>query len=55
VTLGAAYDLLHIGKLVLAAGGQVTLNKPPADLQSLYGKASMGGELYLHIYPGIMR
>jgi len=54
VTLGAAYDLLHIGHLVIAGGGQLTLNKPPAGLQGLYGKTPVGGELYLHIYPARM-
>jgi hypothetical protein len=54
VTLGAAYDLLHIGHLVVAGGGQATLNKPPDMLRGLYGKRPVGGELYLHIYPGRM-
>jgi hypothetical protein len=54
VTLGAAYDLFRIGKLVVAGGGQATLNKPPAVLQGLYGKMPMSGELYLHIYPARM-
>jgi len=55
LTLGAAYDLLHIGHLVVAGGGQAMLNKPPAMLQGLYGKMPMGGQLYLHIYPARMQ
>lgn len=55
VTLGAAYDLPHIGHLVMACGVQATLNKPPAMLQGLYGKMPIGGQLYLHIYPGRMQ
>ncbi|HEY4336181.1 MAG TPA: hypothetical protein VGM89_09795 [Puia sp.] len=54
VTLGAAYDLFRIGKLVVAGGGQATVNKPPPVLQGMYGKTPVGGELYLHIYPGRM-
>ena len=53
-TLGAAYDLLHIGHLVVAGGGQMRMSKPPAVLQGLYGKTPFGGELYLHIFPGRM-
>lgn len=55
ITLGAAYDLLKVGKLVVAGGGQATLNKSPAILQGLYGRTPLGGELYLHIYPGRMQ
>jgi len=55
VTLGGAYDLLRIGHLVLAAGAQVSVNRPATALQGLYGKTPLSGELYLHIYPQRMQ
>jgi hypothetical protein len=54
VTIGAGYDLFHIGHLVVAGGGQVSLNRPATALQPLYGKIPVGGEIVLHIYPGRM-
>lgn len=53
-TLGIAYDLFHIAHLTVAGGAQGTINRPPAALRELYGKAPLAGELYLHIYPGRM-
>jgi len=53
-TVGAGYDLFHIGHLVIAGGGQISLNRPASVLQGLYGAWPLGGEVYLHIYPGRM-
>jgi len=54
LTIGGAYDLLRIGHLVLAGGAQFSVNRPATALQGLYGRSPIGGELYLHIYPGRM-
>jgi len=53
-TVGAGYDLFHIGRLVVAGGGQVSVFRPATDLRELYGRMPVSGELYLHIYPGRM-
>ncbi|MBS1664589.1 MAG: hypothetical protein JST68_26325 [Bacteroidetes bacterium] len=53
-TLGLGYDLFQLGHLVVAGGGQASVNRPAIDLRGLYGRAPVGGEIYLHIYPGRM-
>ena len=54
LTIGAGYDLFRIGHLVVAGGGQLSFDKAPATLRPLYGGMPIGGEIYLHIYPGTM-
>jgi len=55
ITLGLNYDVLHIGSLNLAAGGQLTYYSPDNRLNSLYGKNPMGGEVFLRLYPRLMK
>lgn len=54
-TLGFNYDLLQFGKTRLAGGGQWTLYSADNRLNSLYGKNPMAVEVYLRLYPSLMR
>lgn len=54
-TLGFNYDLLKIGQTRLAGGGQWTIYSVGQRLNSLYGKNPMAVEVYLRIYPSMMR
>src|SRR6478735_4643405 len=54
-TLGLSYDLLKLSKTKIAIGSQFTLNNEDKKLHSLYGKNPMAFEVYLHIYPGLMK
>jgi hypothetical protein len=55
LTLGAAYQLFNIGKTMVSFGAQASLYRPASELQPLYGKTPVAGELYFRIYPGVMR
>lgn len=54
-TLGFGYDLFHIGKTNFAAGSQFTFYHADEKLNSLYGKNPMAFEIYLKIFPGLMK
>lgn len=54
-TLGLGYDLLHIGNVTTALGAQLSIYSADNELKSLYGSTPLGGEIYLHIYPGRMK
>ncbi|MBO9681646.1 MAG: hypothetical protein J7502_03050 [Flavisolibacter sp.] len=54
-TLGFNYDLLKLGGSRLAGGGQWTLYHADERLNSLYGKNPMAVEVYLRLYPSMMR
>lgn len=54
-TTGFNYDLLKIGKAGIASGGQITFYHTDQKLNSLYGKNPMSFEVYLRLYPGIMK
>lgn len=51
VTVGANYDLLKMGPLNIAAGGQLTYYVVTDKLKSLYGTGPIGGEVFLRVYP----
>ncbi|HEY8782172.1 MAG TPA: hypothetical protein VIM16_11180 [Mucilaginibacter sp.] len=55
LTLGLNYDLFKIGPLNLALGGQLTYYSADSRLNSLYGKNPMGGEVFLRLYPRLMK
>jgi hypothetical protein len=55
LTLGLNYDLLKLGLLNLAAGGQLTWYSTDNRLNSLYGRNPLGGEVFLRLYPGLMK
>jgi len=54
-TLGLNYDLLHIKKTNISAGSQFSYYHPDKKLNSLYGKNPMAFEIYLRIYPALMK
>lgn len=55
LTLGANYDIVHIGVLRIAGGAQASLYAANAKLDKLYGKNPMAGQVYVRVYPNIMR
>jgi len=54
-TLGANYDLLHLSKTNIAIGSHFTFYKDDKKLYGLYGKNPTAFEVYLRIYPGLMK
>ena len=54
-TGGFNYDLLKIGQTRLAGAGQLTFYHADQKLNSLYGKNPMAFEMYIRIYPGMIR
>jgi hypothetical protein len=55
ITLGLNYDLTRLGPLNLAAGGQLTYYGADNKLNSLYGKNPMAGQIFLRLYPRLMK
>jgi hypothetical protein len=55
ITFGLNYDLLKVGPLNLAVGGQLTYYVSDSRLNSLYGKNPTGGEVFLRLYPKLMK
>ncbi|SDG86204.1 TonB-dependent receptor [Chitinophaga filiformis] len=55
LTLGANYDLIRLFKTRVAAGAQWSIYHAPESLDALYGKNPMSLEVYLRIYPSLMR
>jgi hypothetical protein len=54
-TVGFNYDLLQVGKTRLAGGSQLTFYHADEKLNNLYGKNPMAVEIYLRLYPSLMR
>lgn len=54
-TLGDNYTFYSFSYADLAAGIQATVNFTPKDLQSLYGRTPLAGEIYLQLKPHIHR
>lgn len=55
LTVGSSYDVLKIKKLNLAAGGQLSFYASSSRLDALYGKNPMAFEVYLRLYPALMK
>lgn len=55
LTAGAHYDLLYINKLTIAGGTQFTVYKTDKKLHELYGRYPMAFEIYLRLYPALMK
>jgi hypothetical protein len=55
VTLGFNYDLLKLGKTRLAGGSQFTYYHADNKLNNLYGKNPISFEVYLRLYPALMK
>lgn len=55
IVTGASYDLLHVQPVNIAIGGQLSYYHTSEQLNALYGKNPMSGEIFLRIYPAIMK
>lgn len=55
LTVGFNYDLLNIGKTRLSGGSQFSIYNADNKLNSLYGKNPMAFEVYLRLYPSLMK
>ncbi len=55
VTIGAGYDLFFIGPIIVAGGAQLSAYQAAERLKNLYGDHPVSGEIYLHLYPHIMK
>lgn len=55
LTLGASYDIFTLHPISMAIGGQVTANVASEKLQPIYGELPLSGQIFLHIYPALMR
>jgi hypothetical protein len=54
-TLGFNYNLMKIGKFVLAGGSQFTFFGADSRLNSLYGRNPMAIEIFIRLFPSLMR
>ena len=54
-TVGINYDVFHLGKTNAALGTQFTFYNADSKLNSLYGKNPMAFEVYLRLYPAMMK
>jgi len=55
ITIGTAYDVWSPGNIKIALGGQFTVYNTTETLRPLYGKTPMAFEVYLRLYPSLMR
>lgn len=55
LTFGLNYDLFYIGKIRVAAGGQLSAYHANNQLDNLYGKNPYAGEVFLRIYPSLIK
>lgn len=55
LTVGGSYDVLRFGQTRLAGGAQFTFYHADDRLDPLYGKNPKALEVYLRIYPSMMR
>lgn len=54
-TVGDNFDLFNIGKIRVAAGAQWSIYSAPAALNNIYGKNPMSYEVYIRLYPSLMK
>lgn len=54
-TLGTAYDLFELKHTRVACGAQWSIYHAPASLNTLYGENPMALQVYLRIYPSLMK
>jgi hypothetical protein len=55
LTLGANYDVLEFSRTKLAVGGQWSAYGAPRTLDGIYGKNPMSFQVYLRLYPAMMK
>lgn len=53
-TIGAGYDLFHIGMIRVMGGAQLAWYHADPKLDNLYGKNPLAVEAYLRVYPSLM-
>jgi len=54
-TIGDNYDLFNIGKMRLAGGAQWSIYHTSESLNTLYGKTPMALQIFLRLYPSLMK
>ncbi|MFT3680780.1 MAG: hypothetical protein QM791_10945 [Ferruginibacter sp.] len=54
-TAGLNYDLFKLGNANVAGGTQLTVYKADKKLDALYGRSPMAFEVFLRIYPSLMK
>lgn len=54
-TLGAGYDLFQAGPVRVMGGGQLSWYHAGPQLDNLYGKNPLAAEVYIRIYPALMK
>jgi hypothetical protein len=54
-TIGLNYDVFKLGPLNLAGGGQLSYYLADNRLNSLYGKNPFAGQVFLRLYPRLMK
>ena len=55
LTVGFNYNLVQIKKTVFAIGSHVTFSSADKKLNNLYGDNPLSLEVYLRIYPALMK
>jgi hypothetical protein len=55
LSLGLNYDILKFNKFRTAFGGQISLYNTNSTLNNLYGKNPIGGQVFIRIYPALMK
>jgi hypothetical protein len=55
LTLGLTYDVLEVAHTRLAIGGHLMGFYTSSKLHPLYGKDPMSGEIFIRVYPGLMK
>lgn len=55
ISAGATYDILHAHPLNIALGGQFSFYHTDKKLDVLYGKNPVSAEIFLRIYPSLMK
>lgn len=55
LTAGFNYDVLHFNNTRLAAGANYTIYQADKALDALYGKNPMAFQVYLRLYPSLMK
>ncbi|MDB5231582.1 MAG: hypothetical protein JWN76_2387 [Chitinophagaceae bacterium] len=54
-TIGDNYDLFSLGKIRVAGGGQWSIYNAPSSLNAIYGKNPMAFQVYIRLYPSLMK
>ncbi|MFC3363676.1 hypothetical protein ACFOG5_10890 [Pedobacter fastidiosus] len=55
LSLGLNYDVLNLSKFKTAIGGQVSFYNTNGALNTLYGKNPIGAQVFIRIYPALMK